>query len=192
MKQIRWFWAPLAVMTAAGLLWKTQEVSDGVREGLTRCAAVVIPSLFPFMILAGLISASRVGTVLSRWIARPAGWLIGLPDSLGAVFLMSFVGGYPVGARMLASMLERREIDRDTAAAALCLCVNAGPSFLISAVGAGMFGSRRAGAFLLIAQVCSALVVGRFACCTLRRTHPMTLTADRSNSNGFVLSLIHI
>lgn len=186
MKQIRWFWAPLAVMTAAGLLWKTQEVSAGVREGLARCAAVVIPSLFPFMILAGLISASRVSTVLSRWIARPAGWLIGLPDSLGAVFLMSLVGGYPVGARMLASMLERREIDRDTAAAALCLCVNAGPSFLISAVGAGMFGSRRAGAFLLIAQVCSALVVGRFACCTLRRTHPMTLTADRSNSNGFV------
>ena len=68
MKQIRWFWAPLAMMTAAGLLWKTQEVSDGVREGLTRCAAVVIPSLFPFMILAGLISANRVGTVLSRWI----------------------------------------------------------------------------------------------------------------------------
>lgn len=186
MKQIRWFWTPLAVLTALGLLWKTQEVSAGVQEGLARCASVVIPSLFPFMILAGLISASRVGAVLSRWIARPAGWLIGLPDSLGAVFLLSFIGGYPVGARMLASMLERREIDCDTASATLCFCVNAGPSFLISAVGAGMLGSRRAGIFLLMAQVCSALVIGRFSCRTLSRKMSMASAADSPGSNGFV------
>ncbi len=186
MKQVRWLWTPLAVMTAVGLLWKTQEVSAGVREGLTRCATVVIPSLFPFMILAGLISASRVGTVLSRWIAHPAGWLIGLPGSLGAAFLMSFVGGYPVGARMLSSMLKRQEIDSDTAAVALCFCVNAGPSFLISAVGAGMLGSRKAGMLLLAAQICSALVVGRISCRTLHRKSVKAPSAGPLDSNGFV------
>lgn len=159
MKRYGWVWAALAAVAAAGLLWKTQEVCAGVRTGLLNCANVLIPSLFPFMILAGLISRTSAGPLLSRCvglITRP----MGLPERLGSVLLMSFVGGFPVGAQMLSEMFARREISRDTAERALCFCVNAGPSFLISAVGAGMLGSRTAGLVLLGAQLLSSLTVG--------------------------------
>lgn len=89
---------------------------------------MLIPSLFPFMILAGLISRTSAGPLLSRCvglITRP----MGLPERLGSVLLMSFVGGFPVGAQMLSEMLARREISRDTAERALCFCVNAGLRF---------------------------------------------------------------
>ena len=63
---------------------------------------------------------------------------------------------------MLSDMLARGETDRDTASRALCCCVNAGPSFLISAVGAGLLHSRTAGLLLLAAQLLSAFIVGAF------------------------------
>lgn len=162
MKPEQYVWTPLAIAVAAGLLWKTQEVTAGVYTGLQTCASVIIPSLFPFMVLAGLISSTRVGKVLSRWVSLFTRRLIGLPENLGSVLLMSFVGGFPVGARMLSAMLSRREINRETAERALCFCVNAGPSFLISAVGAGMLANKTAGLLLLIAQVCSSLLIGAF------------------------------
>lgn len=174
MKRIDSSLAALAVLTAAGLLWKTREVAEGVRAGLTACAGVVIPSLFPFMILAGLLCATRAGAALSRAVSGFTRRVLGLPENLGAVFLMSFLGGFPVGARMLSDLLGRRETDRETAERALCFCVNAGPSFLISAVGAGMLGSRMAGLSLLAAQVLSSLVIGA----ALFRSGPVRKCAD--------------
>ena len=157
-------WALLAVTVAAGLLWNTQAVSAGVRSGLDACAAVIIPSLFPFMILAALISSTSVGVTLSRAVSRITRKVIGLPENLGAVLLMSFIGGFPVGARMLSTMLSRREIHPETAEYALCFCVNAGPSFLVSAVGASMFRSISAGLWLLAAQLLSALTIAAWTC----------------------------
>ena len=180
MKCAKYLLAASAAAAAVGLLWKTKEVSQGVRAGLGSCAAVIIPSLFPFMILAGLIAATQAGAVLSRAVSGFTRRVIGMPENLGAVLLMSFVGGFPVGARMLSDMLARREIDRETAERALCCCVNAGPSFLISAVGAGMLGSRAAGLALLGAQVLSSLAVGALAFRGARAGSPPARAPERS------------
>lgn len=64
-----------------------------------------------------------------------------------------------MGAKMLSQMLEQKRIDSSTAQKALGCCVNAGPCFLITAVGAGMLGSMAAGAVLLAAQILSSLVI---------------------------------
>lgn len=177
--------AILAVCTAAGLLWKTGEVSQGVRTGLAVCAGTVIPSLFPFMVLAGLIAGTKAGTQLSHAVSTVTKRVLGLPEALGSVLLMSFIGGFPVGAKMLATMLERRQIDSCTASRALCFCVNAGPSFLISAVGAAMLGSLRAGVILLAAQVLSALIVCGYL--SHRKKSPLPpLTTPLPSSGAFV------
>lgn len=97
MKCAKYLLAASAAASAVGLLWKTKEVSEGVRAGLGSCAAVIIPSLFPFMILAGLIAATQAGAVLSRAVSGFTRRVIGMPENLGAVLLMSFVGGFPVG-----------------------------------------------------------------------------------------------
>lgn len=148
-----------AVVAAAGLLFYSREIADGVRTGLHNCAFLLIPSLFPFMILAALIGCTTAGKRLSALVSAVVSPLTGLPKPLGAVFFMSIIGGFPVGARMLAQMLERNELDADTAGRALCCAVNAGPSFLITAVGVGMLGNRAAGLALLGAQLASCLCV---------------------------------
>ena len=162
MRRSHFLGAGAAAAAAICLLWKTQEVAAGVRAGLENCAGVLIPSLFPFMILAGLITSTGAGSALSRSVSVFSRRVLNMPENMGTVLLMSFLGGFPVGARMLSDMLARGETDRDTASRALCCCVNAGPSFLISAVGAGLLHSRTAGLLLLAAQLLSAFIVGAF------------------------------
>lgn len=151
--------AVLVLAAAWGLLRYAHEVGEGVRAGLQNCAGLLIPSLFPFMILAALAGATNAGQQLSAWVAALVRFT-GLPKRLGVAFFMSFLGGFPVGAQMLSHQLEQGEIDHETASRALCCCVNAGPSFLIGAVGA-MLGPA-AGILLLLSQILSSLCLAAF------------------------------
>lgn len=148
------------VAAAVALLWNAKAVGGGMRQGLALCANVVIPSLFPFMALSGFVATSRVSLVLGRVLRPVTKYVLRLPDTAAAPLLMGFIGGYPVGARTLGLLVRERRILPRTAGRMLCFCVNAGPPFLLAAVGAGMLGSLRLGALLLLAQVGSALVIG--------------------------------
>ena len=75
----RFLGAAAALAAAGALLWQSQAVASGVRAGLEACTAVVIPSLFPFMILAGLCSSTPAGQTLSNGIWR----LFRRPDPIG-------------------------------------------------------------------------------------------------------------
>lgn len=175
----------VCVIAAVGLLCYARDVSDWVRTGLLSCANVIIPSLFPFMILSSVIVNSPAGDVLSGAVSSLTHPL-GLPKNLGCVFLMSFLGGFPVGARMLSGMYEKNEISKDTAERALCCCVNAGPSFLISAVGVGMIGSIYAGILLLCAQVISSLFICILAFRGQSKQENQKITDKAQTENLFV------
>jgi len=119
---------------------------EGARNGLALCGQVIIPSLYPFFVLAGVF------TQLQRGAKR-------FPASLGAV-LLGFLGGYPLGAKTAAQLLEQGAISRAQAQRLQLFCVNAGPAYLIGAVGSGMLGSRRAGMLLFVSMLAAGLVLG--------------------------------
>ena len=149
-----------AALMAGLLLGEAGAVSEGIRTALIMCATTLIPALFPFMALCGFISRSKSGAVL----ARPLGFLwrrvFKIPGEAGAVALLGMIGGYPVGARGVASLLERGVLDRKTAERMLCFCVNCGPSFLITAVGVGLMLDKAAGIILFSTQTATSLLIG--------------------------------
>lgn len=149
-----------AVAAASMVLLCAQPVTDGVTAGISACVTVVIPSLFLFMVVAAFIAISPAGRILSAPFSLFTERCLALPGPMGCVVLMSAIGGYPVGARLLANLLQRREITEEDAGRMLCFCCNAGPSFLVTAVGVGIFGSRQLGYLLLAAQLLSALLIG--------------------------------
>ena len=163
----RWLsdWKPMlgvlgVGLAAVGLLTGAAPVGKGVRQGLEVCGNVLIPSLFPFLALSLFVSTTKVGWMLSR----PAGWLARrvyhAPQELGPALLMSMIGGYPAGARALSALSEEGTISDDTAAGALCFCVNSGPAFLVAVVGQGIFGSPWAGVFLFVCQLIAGMLTG--------------------------------
>ena len=132
------------------LLWKNAVVGQAVREGLALCGRSVIPSLFPFFVTVSFATACGFFDVLRQ---------MRLPLE-AAVFLLGIIGGYPVGGRTVGELYHSGSISREKAEALLTFCNNAGPSFILSIAGAGVFGSSRIGLALYAVHGVSALLAG--------------------------------
>ncbi|MBR3292820.1 MAG: sporulation protein [Oscillospiraceae bacterium] len=150
-----------AVCTALlALCLRGSDAAQSAREALSLCAAVIIPSLFPFFVLSNLLGklglAQRLGAFLSPLAAR----LFGVSGAGLTALPVGLLGGYPLGASFVADLLSRGEIKREEAEALLSFCNNSGPAFLVSAVGIGVFGSVRAGFFLWAIHTFAALMAG--------------------------------
>jgi len=149
-----------AVLFALLLIGFPQAAAEGVREGLRLCASTVIPSLFPFMALCSFLVKSGVCDAIGRAAAPVTRALFRLPGAAAGAVVMGLFGGYPVGASMTAQLLRRGQVSQSDAFRMMLFCVNAGPAFIIGAVGSSMLGSRRAGAVLFASVCLSSLTVG--------------------------------
>jgi hypothetical protein len=97
--------------------------------------------------------------VFLKLLSLPAR-LFRLPGNCGGILLASLIGGYPSAAKCAGDYYKSGLIDRETAERLLTFCVNAGPPFLLFAVGQAAFGSVRTGALLWISQLASSVVIG--------------------------------
>ena len=138
----------LALM--AGLLRHSGPVGEAVRQGIALCGRSVIPSLFPFFVTVSFAVACGFFSFLRQ---------LRLPLN-AAVFLLGAVGGYPVGGRTVGELYRGGMISRRQAEALLLCCNNAGPSFILSIAGAGVFGSQRVGWALYGIHLLAALAAG--------------------------------
>ena len=152
--------AIISVLIAAALLGKSAGVSAGMRSALSLCENTLVPALFPFMVLCGFISRSGCGDLLARPFGRLWRRVFKIPEEAGVAVMLGMIGGYPVGAKTIASLLERGIIDDETAERMLCFCVNSGPPFLLTAVGAGLLLDKTAGIILLVTQTAASLIIG--------------------------------
>ena len=105
---------------------------ESAQQGLELCIRTVIPSLFPFLFLSGLITASLWGN--SRSLLRPAAKAVFIPSGAESLFLPGFLGGYPAGAAAIGSAFRTGHLSRDTANRLLAFCSNAGPAFLFGMI----------------------------------------------------------
>ncbi len=160
--------APVYIAAAAALTFGvclfTQGASGsgGAYDGLILCGEVIIPSLFPFMVLAAFISKSDVSLLLSRLLS-PFARLFRLPKEAGLPLFLSFVGGYPIGGASAARLCSAGDLNQQDAFRMLCFAVCGGPAFIIKAVGEGMLGSTKAGVLLLAAHISAAMIIGMFS-----------------------------
>ena len=147
-------WGCLAALGL--LLARSAEAAQAVRDGLALCAGSVIPALFPFLAVSGLLTALDAGTspALGR-LAR----LLGCSRAGARAFLLGLTGSYPVGARTVAQLYRRGGISRREACRLLLFSNNCGPAFILGVAGLGCFGSLRAGVLLWGVHILAALVI---------------------------------
>ena len=152
---------PLFFLVAAVLcLYRPVALATGVSRGLSVCSGVIIPTLYPFMILAGVLTESPLCRRPGRGISAVTRWLFGLPGCCGPAILLSLVGGYPAGALAIGRLLQQGNITREEAKRMTLFCVNGGPGFIISTVGSGLLGNVQAGLLLFLAHAGTSLVMG--------------------------------
>lgn len=158
-KLIMW----LIVITVSALaLFRARSASNGVVSSLSLCIMTVVPSLLPFMVLSTYMVKSGMASSVARFFEKPCRKIFCLPGAAACIIIMSIIGGFPVGARMIASAVEEKALTKSQGRRMMLFCVNAGPAFIINAVGESMLGSKKAGAILLAATVTASLVMGFF------------------------------
>lgn len=152
----------IAVLTAICLLLLNypNAMATGISRGLSICSTVIIPTLYPFMLLAGLLASSPLCRHPGRFITGVTRRLFGLPGGCGPAILLSLVGGYPAGAIAIAQLRERGQITEEEMRRMTVFCVNGGPGFIVSTIGAGLLGSVRAGVLLFTAQATISVAFG--------------------------------
>lgn len=133
---------------------------DYMKKGLKLCVGMVIPSLFPFMVISELIIGSGVGERIGRILAKPMKRLFGVSGNGACVYLLGSVCGFPIGARTAVSMYDRGTISKSELTRLLTFCNNPGSAFVISAIGVALFGNRRIGLLIYICVILSSVIVG--------------------------------
>ncbi len=152
--------ALLLLFTAGILLRYPTALANGVSRGLSICGTVIIPTLYPFMLFAGLLTDSPLCTRPSRLSATVTHRLFRLPACCGPAILLGLVGGYPAAALAIGRLQSNGQITAQQARRMSLFCVNGGPGFIVSTVGAGLLGSARAGWMLFAAHVITSLAMG--------------------------------
>ena len=97
----------LAVLCCFSALLLLPEVSaQAAQDAMLLCAQTLIPSLFPFFVLSSLLIACGASELLSALLSLLMRPLFGLSGAGAAALALGLCGGYPVGARTAAELVE--------------------------------------------------------------------------------------
>ena len=173
--------AAAVLAVAAGILFLPSAASDGARKGLDFCGQILIPSLFPFMVLSSFIVKSGLAARMSTVLEPITRLLFRLPGCTGATIAVSLIGGYPAGARGIKALLERGDITPKQGERMLGFSVGAGPAFVISVVGAGLLGSGNAGLVLFFSQIAASILIGMLSALFAEREKRSTQTSVKTS-----------
>ena len=129
---------------------------NSAQSSLQLCIHTIIPTLFPLFFLSAILTDGIAGWQLSRnnWFCR----FLGLPIGAEASFLLSLVGGYPVGTKTIHSLYEKGCIDVSVANRLMGFYNLAGPSFIFG-FSATLFEFGYAPWLIWGIQIASAVIV---------------------------------
>lgn len=135
-----------------------QAARESVKNALSVCANALIPSLFPFAVLVGIMNSSGLSLAVSRLIGAPVSRLLGIRREAVSAVLLSALGGFPMGAVCVRRLLDERILTKDEAERLLMFTSTASPAFCVGALGLSMFGDAGFGLKLYICQLAAAFL----------------------------------
>lgn len=112
------------------------------RNGFNLFARNVLPVLFPFFFITGLMTEA------------------GLRGRTSTVMLLSYTSGFPTSAKLLSELYQKGEINRVKAIKLATATSTVSPIFVIATVGVGLLGSAWSGVIVFTGMILGALANG--------------------------------
>lgn len=129
-------------------------------EGANLVVKAILPTIFPFTVICNMLIAfdgiNLYSKIMGPLFCKP----LGLSKVCSFPIAASFLCGYPLGAKFSSDLYNMGYIKRTEYKRLLNIASNAGPIFLIGAVGSAMLSSPIYGYILLIANYISIIIVG--------------------------------
>lgn len=133
---------------------------NSTKSALTLWATIILPSLFPFMILINLIQKTALPLILNKLLSPIMQKTFKLPGTAALAISLGMIGGYPIGAKITVDMLNQHLITKKDANHLITFVNNTGPLFMLGAVGIGLYNNKYIGLLLLISHYIVALIIG--------------------------------
>ena len=140
------------------IVW-SKEISSYVLKTIELCINTIIPSLYIFMIVSDFLITSNIYCILGKPFSFISKYIFKIPEQMFSIFLISSVGGYPVGAKLISTMLKSKKIDVYMAANMIPYCYFSGPAFIIGIAGINIFSDIKAGILIFISIMISNLII---------------------------------
>ena len=143
----------------AASLFFSDKIAHSVKAGLSLCANVIIPSVFPFIVLSDFLYANADFSLLNF-----LGALFERAFKINRVglypFILGILCGFPLGVKVARELYSDGYLTKDEAERIIGFCNNTGPAFLISGIGIGLRGNLNEGFLLYFSMVTSAILTG--------------------------------
>ncbi len=162
------------MITLTLLFINPDSAKESAKNGLLLAGNVIIPTLFPFLVCTLIIYKSRALNALPfpKKIKH-------LKDNF-IIFLLSNLGGYPTGSKLINEKFENGEISNTDAELLLFCSINSGPAFSILAVGGGILKSYKLGIILYASQFLSSFLI--FLIISRKFSQEISLINQKENS----------
>ena len=116
------------------LLFNSKECISLASNGLLIWYRNMIPTLFPFMVLSGFMIKTGLSMKIGLLLQPILGLIFRLPPQMLYAIFMGFLCGFPMGAKIVADMLEKGQITPKEGEYLLAFCNNIGPLYMLGYV----------------------------------------------------------
>lgn len=138
----------------------SEPCAQGVRRGIELAVSRLIPSLFPFMVLADVITNTEIGDLLGRTLGRAFAKIFSISREGAAAFVLGALFGFPSGIRSAIELYEDGRIDKSELSRLFLFVSMPSPAFFISAVGEELFGSLSFGLATYLCALLANILIG--------------------------------
>jgi len=132
----------IAIMIISIIL--STQIRSSIQNSLLICAEILIPSLFPFFIISGILIDLKLDTII--------------PPPLCSFFL-GLICGYPIGTKTVCHYYQNNLLNHTQAQMLLLCTANASPAFVILALGETILKNKSLGMILFLCQSINSLVI---------------------------------
>ena len=153
-------------------------MTNGALQGLLYCGNILIPSLFPFMVLSSFAVKSGLSDFIGKLLAPLTKKIFHIEGCAGAIMLIGLVGGFPVGAKGVTTLYDEKRLNLESAQAVTMFLVGGGPGFIVAVIGNALYQDVLTGLILWVCQLAAQIFLGIFSC---RKLVYMPSVSDDSN-----------
>ncbi len=150
----------LAFISFAIILSFGGDFSYAFFEGLNLWFCCVLPALFPYLFITGILNSLSVTRKISRVFSPLTTKLFKTNGNVAFAYFISILSGYPMGSQMVSLLKQNALISDTESVRASALCSTSSPVFLIGSVGNIMFRNSLFGFLLFATHILSSIIIG--------------------------------
>ena len=149
-----------AIFILFNLVIFPKEILTASSEGILLWFDVVFPSLFPFLVTVNIITLTGGDRALGFLLSPVVKKLFRVSSKGSMPFLLGFLSGYPVGAKIVYDLDKRDNLSQIESQRIMSFSNNPSLLFVIGTVATGMLNNSILGYILILSTFISSILCG--------------------------------